>query len=89
MTVNMHDGSQLVLRKVDQSYDPTDRGRAFNYLMEHQGRGEIITGLLYIDEEQGDMHARNQSVARPLARLDFSELCPGSDRLKKLQDAYR
>jgi len=89
MTVNMHDGSQLVLRKVDQSYDLTDRGRAFNYLMEHQGRGEIITGLLYIDEEQGDMHARNRTVSTPLGRLSLQELCPGSEKLKKIQASYR
>ncbi|MCK7508535.1 MAG: 2-oxoacid:ferredoxin oxidoreductase subunit beta [Desulfobacterales bacterium] len=32
LPVQMHDGSQIVLRKLDKDYDPTHRGKAFEYL---------------------------------------------------------
>ena len=43
--VVQHDGSILMLRKVDHDYDPTDRVGAMNYLQERQALGEIVTGL--------------------------------------------
>ena len=89
MDVKLHDGSHVVLRKVDKDYDPTDRGRAFNYLMDAQDRGGVVTGLLYIDQKQGDMHQRSGTESKPLGRMEHEELCPGSDVLKDLQKAYR
>ncbi len=47
--VTLHDGSQLVLRKLDEDYDPGDRGAALDLLAAHRKRGEIATGLLYLD----------------------------------------
>jgi len=89
MDVKLHDGSHVILRKVDNDYDPTDRGRAFNYLMDAQDRGEVVTGLLYIDQKQGDMHQRSGTASKPLGRMEHEELCPGSEVLKDLQKAYR
>jgi 2-oxoglutarate ferredoxin oxidoreductase subunit beta len=89
MDVVLHDGSSVRLRKVDQDYDPTDRGSAFNYLMNAQDRGEVVTGLLYIDSRGADMHARSGTAAKPLGRMTHEELCPGSDALKALQKIYR
>ena len=51
--------------------------------------GEIITGLLYIDEETGDMHDLSGSVERPLSQIPYEELNPGKDKLAKLMDRYR
>lgn len=89
MPVELHDGSTLVLRKADPEYDPTDRARAFSYLIEHQDRGEVVTGLLYFSAASGDMHARNKSTATPLADLDYDRLCPGADALAQLQKGMR
>ena len=52
MPVTMHDGSRILLRKLDPAYDPTDRGAAFNYLRDKLAQGEYVTGLIYIDEKQ-------------------------------------
>ena len=86
--VTMHDGTTLYLRKVDASYDPTDRGVAYAYLKERQDRGEITTGLLYIQEDSADLHAREKTVAIPLRDLPFESLCPGSVALEDLMDEY-
>ena len=48
--VMMHDGSWVRLRKVAEDYDPTDRDRAYAYIRDAQSKGEVVTGLLYIDE---------------------------------------
>jgi 2-oxoglutarate ferredoxin oxidoreductase subunit beta len=39
------------LRKLHADYDPTDRIRAMSYVQEHAARGEVVTGLLYVDGE--------------------------------------
>ena len=49
--VTQHDGSVLKLRKLPHDYDPTDRNAAVTHLQTHQARGEIVTGLLYVDPD--------------------------------------
>jgi 2-oxoglutarate ferredoxin oxidoreductase subunit beta len=86
--VTMHDGSTVYLRKVDSTYDPTDRVGAFKYLSERSAKGEVATGLLYIKEDGLDVHAREKSVATPMRDLPFDRLCPGSGELDKLMAEY-
>jgi 2-oxoglutarate/2-oxoacid ferredoxin oxidoreductase subunit beta len=88
-SVRMHDGSILHFRKTDDRYDPTDRDAAYAHVREHQQRGEIVTGLLYVDEGSEDMHARSRTVSAPLIDLPYSSLCPGNAALQALQDEYR
>jgi 2-oxoglutarate ferredoxin oxidoreductase subunit beta len=89
MPVELHDGSKIVFRKVDSDYDPTSRAAAFSYLRDSVNAGEIITGLLYIDAETGDMHDLSGSVDEPLAKIPYSELSPGKGTLSKVMDRYR
>ncbi|MCZ6517101.1 MAG: 2-oxoacid:ferredoxin oxidoreductase subunit beta [Gammaproteobacteria bacterium] len=89
MPVKLHDGTQIVLRKVGKGYDPTDRGAIFHYLDEHQKAGEIVTGLLYVDEAPPDLHAVNNLSSTPLASLSNDQLCPGNAALQKLQARFR
>ena len=49
--VTQHDGSVLKLRKLAADYDPTDRISAMSHLQAHHARGEIVTGLLYVDPD--------------------------------------
>jgi 2-oxoglutarate/2-oxoacid ferredoxin oxidoreductase subunit beta len=89
MPVQLHDGSKIVFRKVDNDYDPTSRAAAFSYLRSSIRAGEIITGLLYIDEEMGDMHDLSGSVDRPLSKIPYEELNPGPEKLAKVMSRYR
>lgn len=89
MQVELHDGSTVLLSKVSKDYNPADRGEAFNYLHAHQQRGEIVTGLLYIDEGQREMHGINNTVSSALRDLPYPELCPGTQALEDLQNLYR
>src|SRR4051794_9717751 len=89
VSVTMHDGSVVRFRRVAAEYDPRDRDAAYAYVREHQARGEVVTGLLHIDESAADMHAVSGTVDRPLVEIPFEELCPGSDALATLMDEYR
>ena len=89
MPVEMHDGSKIVLRKVDKSYDISSRASAFAYLRERFNAGEITTGLLYLDESRAEMHELMGNSDTPLSQLPMENLHPGNDELQKLQKRYR
>jgi len=89
MPVELHDGSKIVFRKVDKEYDPTSRAAAFSFLRDSVNAGEIITGLLYIDEETGDMHDLSGSVEVPLSKLPYEDLSPGKAALAEVMNRYR
>ena len=90
MPVELHDGGFIKLRKLDPNYDPTDRAGAFAKVMESNSSDEILTGLLYLDESQPDMHAQNSlEDHRPLSKIPYDELNPGQQKLKDLQAAFR
>ena len=79
--VTQHDGSLLRLRKLHDGYDPGDRLAAMNHIALHGARGEIVTGLLYVDPAAEDLHAHLGTVDTPLNRLDEAALCPGAAAL--------
>ena len=89
MSIELHGGSRIVLRKVDQEYDPTSRAASFKYLRERFNAGEISTGLLYINESRKEMHDLMGNVETPLAQLPLDSLHPGADELKKILNRYR
>ena len=82
--VTQHDGSVLRLRKLAQGYDAGDRLAAMSHIASHQSRGEILTGLLYVDPNADDLHANLNTVDVPLNRLGTRDLCPGSAALASI-----
>jgi 2-oxoglutarate ferredoxin oxidoreductase subunit beta len=87
--VTMHDGSVLLLRKVTEDYDPTDRVAVVSHLQESHSKGEVPTGLLYLDQGAREMHALLGTAETPLCKVPFEKLCPGAAELDKLQEGFR
>src|SRR5215468_3285420 len=87
--VEQHDGSKLVLKKVAADYDAHDRLGAMNFLQQHAAKGQVVTGLLYVDTEPEDLHAHLNTVEAPLNTLNERELCPGSSVLEKINAGLR
>jgi 2-oxoglutarate ferredoxin oxidoreductase subunit beta len=54
-----------------------------------QARGEIATGLLFVDETGRDMHDYLRTPETPLVDVPFEKLCPGKGALDKLMDRFR
>jgi len=87
--VVQHDGSVLRLRKLHEDYEPGNRITAMNYLQEHAAKGEIVTGLLYVDPDPKDLHAHLDTVDTPLNALGERELVPGADALERVNATLR
>jgi 2-oxoglutarate ferredoxin oxidoreductase subunit beta len=87
--VRQHDGSVLRLRKIDESYDANSRIQAISYISSHQAKGEIVTGLLYVEGDTGDLHEALATVEVPLNQLGERELCPGKAALEKFNQSLR
>ena len=88
ISVTMHDGSVVRFSKVAPDYDPTDRQRVYAYLQQRQAKGEIPTGLLFVDEGAGDMHEMLATTDAPLAAA-VREALPRQRRARQLQEAFR
>jgi len=79
--VTQHDGTVLRLRKLAEGYDPGDRIAAMSHIAAHESRGEILTGLLYVNASADDLHGHLNTVAVALNRLRETDLCPGAAAL--------
>jgi 2-oxoglutarate ferredoxin oxidoreductase subunit beta len=87
--VEQHDGSRLALRKLAADYDIHDRTAALGFLQHHAAKGQIVTGLLYVDDEPEDLHAHLKTTDVPLNTLSEKQLCPGQAALDKINASLR
>ncbi len=88
-TVALHDGSRLVLNKLDAHHDARDADAALMAIRTNAAKGTVATGLLYIDQSQQDMHDILATDARPLNAVPMAELCPGSKALEAINARLR
>src|ERR1700684_3576621 len=65
--VTMHDGSRLRLRKLEEDFDPTDKIRAMTRLGEAHEKGEVLTGIFYVNPEAPNFIEMLNVVDQPLA----------------------
>lgn len=87
--VVMHDGSSINLSKVAEDYDATNRDKAYAYIRSRQENGEVPTGLLYVNAESRDMSEQLGSIPTSLTNVPYTDLCPGSAELVKMQERFR
>lgn len=87
--VEMHDGSNLHLRKLLEDYDPTDKANAVRTLMEATEKDEVLTGIFYIDTEKPTFVEQLNLIEAPLATLPESVTKPPRAVLDELMDALR
>ena len=72
--VELHDGSHIVLRKLHLDHDVTDASGALSLIRDSRARGELLTGLLYVNTEARDLSEREQLPETPLAAMREEEL---------------
>jgi 2-oxoglutarate ferredoxin oxidoreductase subunit beta len=88
--VPLHDGSHVRLRKLDPSYDPSDRAAAYRYIGDKLKHGEYVTGLIHVEDgSHNELHATNKTSHIPLNQIPYEKLSPGAATLAKLMDRYR
>jgi 2-oxoglutarate ferredoxin oxidoreductase subunit beta len=87
--VRLHDGTVLRLKKLGSDYDPHDRPKALATAQASLAAGEISTGLLYLDNEAGDLHDILEVVDKPLNSLAEMDLMPGLAELEAINQSCR
>jgi 2-oxoglutarate ferredoxin oxidoreductase subunit beta len=87
--VEQHDGTTIALKKIAADYDANDRLGAMSFLQHHAAKGQIVTGLIYVDSEPEDLHHNFNTVDAPLNSLNEPDLCPGSAALEKINASLR
>ena len=88
LEVELHDGSKIVLKKLDASHDPTSRSAAFDVVDRTRRENKLLTGLFYLSEEQPDMLEMLNLSSTPLARLPESKLRPSRESLAQLMAGF-
>ncbi|MCB9450790.1 MAG: 2-oxoacid:ferredoxin oxidoreductase subunit beta [Anaerolineaceae bacterium] len=84
ITVKMHDGSHLRLRKVDEDYDPRNRALAINTLERAQREQLFLTGLLYYEEPRQTLAETLHLSETPLSQTPEALLRPSREALAEI-----
>ena len=87
--IELFDGSSIVLDKLDQDWDSTNRYEVVTRMQKAKMEGEILTGVLYVDPESKDLHEILNTVDIPLNKLSHSDLCPGNEALGTINKEFR
>lgn len=85
--ITLHDGSHLLLRKLATDYDPTNKGEALRALTVAHGKGEIVTGLFYVDTERPSFIDLLNVIDEPLATLPESKVRPPKEVLDQVMQS--
>jgi 2-oxoglutarate ferredoxin oxidoreductase subunit beta len=84
--VTMHDGSKVILKKLERDYDPCDRAEAMRVLEEANAKQWLLTGLIYINPNQPSLMDIYNLTETPLNRLPEYRLRPSSDSIQKVNE---
>jgi 2-oxoglutarate ferredoxin oxidoreductase subunit beta len=87
--VTMHDGSHMRLRKLHEDYNPTSRVTAVKALMEAHEKGEVLTGVFYIDTQKPSFTEMLNMVDEPLATLTQERTRPSKQVLDEIMAKLR
>ncbi len=87
--VTMHDGSHLRLRKLEEGYDPTNRIAAIRRLNESHEKGEVLTGVFYVNPKAPNFIDLLNITEHPLAMLPESVVRPGREALEQAMEELR
>lgn len=86
--VELHDGSVVRLKKLDQDYDPTNMHQALRALEEAENKQELLTGLIYVDTKYQSMYDLYALPTTPLNRLTEERLRPARSAIDQLNSMF-
>jgi 2-oxoglutarate ferredoxin oxidoreductase subunit beta len=82
--VTMHDGSTVLLKKLERDYDPTNQIEAFRILEEGNRECCLVTGLIYITQDVPTLVDQYNLPDEPLNRMPESRIRPGRETIEKV-----
>lgn len=87
--VCLHDGSIMRIKKLAEDYQSKNAMKAIMDIENHKEKGEILTGLFYLDPTASHFHEINDTNDTPLNQLDQDALCPGNRILSGINASFR
>ncbi len=87
--IELHDGSRIYLRKLEEDYNPLDKVQALKALQETRTRGEFATGLIYVEPRKIDFISALNLVDEPLATLPEARVRPSQAALDEIMENLR
>ncbi len=87
--VEMHDGSRLRLSKLREDYNPTNRIAAVKALMEAHEKGEVLTGVFYVNTDKPSFTDVLNLTDEPLGTLAESRVRPPQSVLDDVMQRHR
>ena len=82
--VEMHDGSRILLKKLEEDYDPSDTVQALQRLHRAVDSGQMLTGLVYLRPEKKSFISMLNLVDQPLGSLTIEQTRPPKAALDKI-----
>jgi 2-oxoglutarate ferredoxin oxidoreductase subunit beta len=82
--VELHDGSRIVLRKLEEDYDPSDDLMALQRLHRASRDGHMLTGIVHLRPEKKSFTSLLNLVDQPLATLPLEKTRPPKEALEKI-----
>jgi len=82
--VEMHDGSRILLKKLEEDYDPSNTMQALERLNKANDAGQMLTGLVYLQPQKKSFTSQLNLVDKPLWSLDEEETRPPREALEKI-----
>jgi 2-oxoglutarate ferredoxin oxidoreductase subunit beta len=87
--ITLHDGSRMLLKKLDNDYDPANKSEALRVLTEAHDKNEVVTGLFYVDTKRESFIDQLNLVDEPLATLPESRVRPPKSALDEVMESLR
>ncbi len=87
--VELHNKSRMVLKKLERDHDTSDRIAAMQLLEETCCAEVLLTGLIYLNEEQEILQDVENLVETPLVHLSEQVLRPSKKSLQKIMSGLR
>lgn len=85
--VTLHNGSVVILKKLEKDYDPTVRWQALRMLEEAEANNWLVTGLIYVSPDEPTIFDMYNLPETPLNRMKESQLRPTRQSLDELNNS--
>jgi 2-oxoglutarate ferredoxin oxidoreductase subunit beta len=87
--VELHDGSHILLKKLERDYDPTDRHRAMKLLLDARINQQFLTGLVYVNPEKKNFLELLNLIDEPLVSLPEDKTRPSKEVLDEIMESFK
>jgi len=82
--VTLHDGSRLLLKKLEEDYDPSNAVQALQRSHKAIEDGAMLTGLIYLRPEKKSFLSLLNMTDKPLWSLNEAETRPTKEALDQI-----